>query len=265
MSSPSTNTVVFFTNCVKNTLYAEGHWDNLCPTGKVGQMNQTKMTVKVFSGMQVAFNAQMQRLPIKRDAFLNSVIRTETSRLSQAMQGKRLSSKVNRYISGQLARLGTTTVNIVVDKDVADALNAVVRESNIVRDAFMNRLIAFLRSSDSLLKYLGLPLEHTAGKIGKWIVVDPIAPTSPMKTLEEVFSDPLYVLHESAKQLYDGMNLYLLDLPSPKWDGLACFLDDSIVPGTRAHRKNQQEMEALMQGLEDLELETLAPTCKAEV
>jgi hypothetical protein len=226
-------------------------------------MGQTKMTVKVFSGMLMAFNQQLHALPIKRDAFLNRVIRAETSRLAEAADGKKLSSQANRHISGQLAKLGTTTMNIVVDKEVADALNAIVKRSNIVRDAFINRLIAFLRSSDALLKYLGLPLEHTPGKIGKMILVGSVAPTSPMGTLEEVFSDPLYILHENAKDLYDGKNLYLLDLPSPRWDGLACFLEDSEVPGTKAHRQSRQEMEALVQALEGIELETLVPTGKA--
>ena len=215
--------------------------------------------------MLTAFNRQLKPLPIKRDAFLNGVMRAETHRLAEAMDGKRLSSKANRYISGQLARLGTTTVNIVVDKEVADSLNAIVKRSNIVRDAFINRLIAFLRSSDNLLKYLGLPLEHTPGKIGNMILVGSVAPTSPMGALQEVFTDPLYVLHENAKDLYDGQNLYLLDLPSPRWDGLACFLEDSAVPGTKAHRQSQQEIEALVQALEGIELETLVPAGKSEV
>jgi hypothetical protein len=217
-------------------------------------MGQTKITVKVFRSLLAAFNKQLQVLPIKRDAFLNNVIRFETPRLSESLKGKKLSLKANRYISGELAKLGTTPVNIVVDKDVADALNKVVKQSNLVRDAFVNRLVAFLRASDELLNYLDLPLEHT-GKIGSAIIIGGVAPTSPMKALEVVFSDPLWVLHEEAKDRY-GTNLYMLDLPSPKWDGLACYMDEKRVPGTKAHKRETEEW---AQFLETFELETLKP------
>ncbi len=180
------------------------------------------------------------------------------------MEGRKLSTSANRYISGQLAKLGTTTINIVVDKGVAGALTAVVKDANVVRDAFINRLIAFLRSPDDLLKHLGLPREHTSGKIAGMLMGDLVAPTSPMKALVDVFSDPLNALHENAKRFHEGKNLYLVELP-PKWDGLACFIDDSDVPGTKAREQRQREIDEMVRVFEAFELETLAPKSKEGV
>lgn len=110
-------------------------------------MNQTKMTVKIYEPLFKSFDDQMNRLCIKRDAFLNHMIKRETPNLAKELDGRRLSPSARRYISGSLKRMGTRTVNVVVDKETAEALNAVVDASNIVRDAFINRLIMFLRSS----------------------------------------------------------------------------------------------------------------------
>jgi hypothetical protein len=109
------------------------------------------MTLRVYPLLWENFDAQIRRLPVSRDQFLNSIIRTETPLLAEAMSGKKLSPKGNRWISDRLARLKPKLINIGVDRAVADALNRVVEQSHLVRDAFFSRLIAFLRSSDALL------------------------------------------------------------------------------------------------------------------
>jgi hypothetical protein len=87
------------------------------------------------------FDKQIDSLFIKRDAFLNCMIQEEIPHLARDLEGKRLSLKAKRYIAGELKRLGTVPVNVVVDKSTADTLNAIVDSSNIVRDAFINRLM----------------------------------------------------------------------------------------------------------------------------
>jgi len=217
---------------------------------------RTKMTMKVYHPLWENFDAQIERLPISRDQFLNRVLRKETPRLAEAMGGKKLSREANRWISSQLARLKPKTINIGVDKDVADALNEVVKASHMVRDAFFNRLIAFLRSSDTLLDYLDLPkLED--GKVGKDFA-DIAKPVSPLSTLEETFDDPLWYLHMAARERHET-SLSLLDFPSPKMDGFACWIDDSAIAGTRANRLRQCELDALARSLEEFELEAFTP------
>ena len=43
----------------------------------------TKMTIKVHALMWDSFDAQISRLPVKRNRFLNDVVRVETPRLER--------------------------------------------------------------------------------------------------------------------------------------------------------------------------------------
>lgn len=211
-------------------------------------MNQTKMTVKIYEPLFKSFDDQMNRLCIKRDAFLNHMIKRETPNLAKELDGRRLSSSARRYISGSLKRMGTRTVNVVVDKETADALNAVVDASNIVRDAFINRLIMFLRSADTVLDYFGMPKFIVPSDFDDWY--EPM-PTSPIKAMEAVFMDPLYYLRIAAEERFDR-GLYLLDMPE-KFVGLSCYLDDSSVPGTKEYEEFMELGELMLKALDNSE------------
>ena len=210
-------------------------------------MSQTKITVKIYEPLLRSFDRQLD-VHFKRDAFLNRMIQGEVKHLADDLDGKRLSLRAKRYISGELKRMGTTSVNIVVDKSTADALGAVVEATNMVRDAFINRLIILLRSSKPILDYLELPAFVTdrAFKAS----VDPM-PTSPLKAIESVLADPMFYLRVAAEERH-GVGLYLIDLPA-KLDGFACYLDDARVPGTEAHAKSLLETQAMLDELGNFE------------
>lgn len=211
-------------------------------------METTKITVKIYEPLLRDFDRQIDALFIKRDAFLNAMLREELPRLKEDVAGRRNSAAAKRHISGELKRLGTRSVNVVVDKATSEALNAIVEESNIVRDAFVNRLIMMLRSSSQLLRWLDLPEFITGSAYSGG--VEPM-PTSPMKALESVHSDPLYYLRAACEERH-GTGLYLIDLPA-KLAGFACVLDDSMVPGTKAHEEAAREAEEMLSALASLE------------
>lgn len=211
-------------------------------------MSQTKITVKIYEPLLQDFNHQIEKLFIKRDAFLNAMIQEEVQHLASDMAGKRLTPSARRYIAGELKRMGTTPVNVVVDKTTAEALNAIVETSNMVRDSFINRLIMFLRSSGPLLNYLELPEFITGSEFDSY--VEPM-PASPMRAMETVHADPLFYLRVACEERHK-MGLYLLHLP-PKLAGFSCYFDESMVPGTEAHEQMQREAQAMLEELTDLE------------
>lgn len=201
-------------------------------------MSKTKITAKIYKHLLKDFSLQIDALFLKRDAFLNSMIQGEIQHLAQDMEGKRSSTKANRYISGQLKNMGATQVNIVVDQSTADALNSIVANSNMVRDAFINRLLLLLRASPILLQYLELPEFVNGSSFDSCI--EPM-PTSPLRAMKDIQSDPLYYLRVGAEERL-GMGLYLIPMP-PKFIGFSCYLDDSDVPGTEEYQKAQDESE----------------------
>ena len=218
-------------------------------------MKQTKITVKIHTPLLASFNRDIDRLFIKRDAFLNQVLAVETQYLAEELAGKRLSPKAKRFIAGELKRLGTTTVNIVVDQEVADELNAAVEQTNIVRDAFINRLLWLLRGGESLLEYLDLPKFINGSEFERF--VPDAMPTAPLQAMHAVQSDPLHYLRTGSEERHD-CGLYALDLPRQLW-GFACWLDDFVVPGTATYLNPNKLLEELM-SMESEAFENFVPT-----
>lgn len=194
----------------------------------------TKITVKLYTPMYLALDRQLAAASLRRDAFLNRMINQEISHLREDLKGRRLSNEANRHIAMRLKRLGgkdtppLKQVSIAVQHETAEALRAVVDEHNLVRDAFLNRLIALLRGSDKLLDALGLPKNTDACRS---YGVEGVH-TSPMHAISELLADPLYYLRIACKEQY-GCGLYLLEFPE-QYIGLTCYIDDEELPGRRA-------------------------------
>ena len=220
-------------------------------------MKTTKITVKIYEPLLKSFDHQLDEVFIKRDAFLNAIIKAELKNLASDMEGKVLSSKARRYISGELKRMGTAQINIVVDKSVVEELNAIVAKSNMVRDAFFNRLILFLRSSDQLLSYLDLPksvvdlssvTDLGNDLFGSVTLIEPF-PSSPMRAISAVVSDPFYYLNIACEELLKT-SIYLIHLPK-KFVGFSCYLDDSWVPGTKENANLLSDFDDQLGALEN--------------
>ena len=207
----------------------------------------TKMTVKIYGPLLKNFSEQIESLCIKRDAFMNKMISTELNHLAEDMAGKKNSEPARRFIAGELKRLGLHKVNMVIDKDVVDELNEIVERHNLVRDAFINRLLMFLRSSNGLLQTLDLPLMIVRSEF-KDLYEE--MPTSPLRALDAVYADPMYYIRIAAEERHQK-GIYALDLPSTMF-GFSCYLSDDFVPGTKDHAKVLKEAQEWL--LEELEV-----------
>lgn len=213
----------------------------------------TKITAKLFEPMYLDFDRQLSDALMRRDAFLDRMISQEIPYLRDDLRGKQLSPEANRFISGELKRLGGSDagplrqVSISVRHETAKELRAVVEEHNLVRDAFLNRLIALLRASDKLLGALGLP------KRVRWGRADGTEdmPTSPMRVIDETLGDPFYYLRAACEERH-GCGLHLLEFP-PQLLGLYCYLDDDRVPGTPGYLDGKEVSKQLLANLEDFE------------
>lgn len=214
-------------------------------------MGLQKISFKVPPGLWESFSKQAGSLFLARAPFLNHMISKEVKELSADLQGKKLSLRAKRHISGMLKQQGAKSVNIEVEESTASALNKVVQEGNLVRDAFLCRLIVFLRGSDWLLNYLEVPLSV---RVGGGLEA---MPSSPMKALEAVRDDPLYYVRVHVRDNWK-CGIYAVRLPD-SLDWSACHLEDSEVRGTKAFKKEKQEM---AEAFELLEREAFVATPK---
>ena len=188
-----------------------------------------RITVKVHEQLWDSFTKQADALFLKRDAFLNDVIRLEIPYLEKELQGKRSSPVARRYIANEFKKLRPIPVNIVLDEAVAMALDNVVKESNLFRDGFINRLIMWLRSRESLLNLCGIPINTNELKELESM------PVSPLKAMEVVRDNPFYYIRNTLDEEGKGKGLYTVFL-SKNLIGLSCYLDDENVPGTEAYK-----------------------------
>lgn len=196
-----------------------------------------RITVKVHGAIWDKFVKQTEALFLKREAFLNRMIRSEMPFLTKEMAGKQLSQEAKRYISRKFNELQPVPVNIMIDEDVAVALDQVVSETNLVRDGFINRLLVWLRSEDELLSYFNIPCTLDDRKEINGM------PTSPLKAMEAVRDDPFVYIREELK--YGEQGLYTVTFPDA-WVGFSCYLADEDVPGTAAYREREQTVSELI-------------------
>ena len=208
-------------------------------------MALTKITAKIQPGLWAAFSKQTDALFLKRAAFLNHMILIETPNLEDDLDGRVLSTRAKRHIAGELKRHGAKAVNIEVEQATANALNAVVERSNIVRDAFVNRLLVFLRASNDLLNNLEIPKMVDDRRLDSGLES---MPTSPLKAMEAVRDDPLFYIRNFLNE-HEKLGVYSVALPR-KLDWLACYLDDKEVPGTKAYNEEQSNFEEMFSLLE---------------
>jgi hypothetical protein len=209
----------------------------------------TKITVNLFAPMYRSFDRQLSDALLRRDAFIDRMIATEIPHLREDLTGKALSRKANRHISQSLKGMGTELLAktcISIRPSTAKALHEAVNDHNLVRDAFINRLIALLRSSDDLLGLLDLPTRITSSRRDGTEDM----PTSPLKAIDEIQSDPLFYLRHACQHRHE-CGLYDLELP-PHLHGLSCYLPDEVVPGTAEYAKKVQRDMSTYVSLADL-------------
>ena len=199
-------------------------------------MPKSAISFKVPSKLWNAFKTQTDGLFLSRAPFLNYMVKKELPNLSQDLAGLKLSTAAKRYIMGELGRKDLVSVNIEVEPETADYLRATMKEHNLVRDAFMCRLIVFLRCTDGLLDWLEVPKTTRGSRHGGYLED---IPASPLGAMEAVRDDPFYYVRNHVVGIYKcGVHRVPL-MRGAEW--AACYLEDEDVPSTRAFKKRQKD------------------------
>jgi hypothetical protein len=189
-------------------------------------MSKTKMTVRIHENLFAWLQGELQALPLRQDALLDHLIATETPALAEDLKGLKLSPVAKRYISGELKRMNPKPVSICVRKSTQEALDAVMKETNIVRDAFINRMLVFLRASPIVLDHLGVPqFVEQIGQPRNGFVFR--FETAPLRAFKTLLNDPFLFLREARAEDPEAQGLYRVLLP---WKAFNCYMDDVMVP-----------------------------------
>jgi hypothetical protein len=209
-------------------------------------MPKTAISFNVPPKLWAAFKAQTDGLFLSRAPFLDYMVANELPHLRTELGGLNLSLRAKRYIAGAMKKQGPISVNIEVQPATAEALREAAQAHNLVRDAFMARLLIFLRSTDAFLKYLEVP--RIATSRGTNASLEEM-PASPLKAMEAVRDDPLFYVRFHVEAVHE-VGIYRVSLPR-QLDWAACYIADEDIPGTSAYRRQQKLGNELLAMLED--------------
>lgn len=205
-------------------------------------MALTKISIRFNVTLIQTLNKQVDGCFMKRDKFVAHLIDTQIADIRTAFIGKRLSNEAYKHISKGIKRSGWRLVNLEIDKDIADRLNAVVKEFNLVRDALINRMIFFTVAGAAAYNRLGIPtqLENVLNNSNYVLSL----PLSPLKAYRELMADPLFYVKEAFNMAHSE-SMYLFDfaefnIPQMQSNCFQCFIDDADVPGTPEYDKQQE-------------------------
>lgn len=210
-------------------------------------MSKTAISFNVPPKLWESFKAQTDGLFLSRAPFLDYMVASELRHLRAELDGLKLSLRAKRHIAGAMKKQGPLSVNIEVRPETAQALRDATKSHNLVRDAFMTRLLIFLRSTDALLKYLDVPTVATSRGTDSYLEE---MPSSPLKAMEAVRDHPLAYVRHYVEHVWK-LGIYRVPLPR-QLDWAACYLADEDIPGTAAHRRQQKLGNELLAMVEDI-------------
>lgn len=120
-------------------------------------MPKTQKTTKILVSLwKVLYDGLAKRVEascMRRDAFLAAVIATEIVHLEKEIQ-KPNSAEAKACISDYLKRLPRRPLTIKLATETAEKLDEICEKKNIVRDAFINRLVLCLLAPRDLINVI---------------------------------------------------------------------------------------------------------------
>jgi hypothetical protein len=218
---------------------------------RTDEMPKTAISFNVPPKLWEAFKKQTDELFLSRAPFLDYMVRRELRYLRSDLKGLKLSLRAKRHIAGAMKKQGPVSVNVEVKPGTAEALREATHEHNLVRDAFMSRLIIFLRSTDAFLKLIEVPRVATSRGTGGSLEE---MPSSPLGAMEAVRDDPLFYIRAHVQSGYE-LGIYRLPLPR-RLDWAACYLADEDIESTAAYRRQQKLDNAMLALLDETPAKT---------
>jgi len=117
------------------------------------EKTKSKVLVNVYEPLIVLVKHKMDAACLKRDAYLDKALRREIEDLSKEITIPN-SDKAKSYIADNLKQLKLKPLNLLLSTETVDLINAVCKEKNVTRDAFINRFFLLLIASETVIDQL---------------------------------------------------------------------------------------------------------------
>lgn len=233
-----------------------------------------KILFSLWDNLVEPLNRRLEESCLRRDAFLDAVLTHELVQLEQEIS-KPNSPEAKKCIADHLAMLTRKPVTLALRPETVRRLEEVCKKKNIVRDAYMNRLVLCLLAPPKLLNRLFGLKDYTSEVLKHWEPPGFDSYWQSLRTIPELIRDPFQFVREciALQQIEDDevSNFYMAVIPEnlfgvsrgkksggepalpPNTLGLNVYLPDERVPGHPANVELNARLEAI---LEDLGLPT---------
>jgi hypothetical protein len=124
-----------------------------------------RIMVQLWGVIDAALRRDFRALHIKRDSYLNTLLKSEIEKLNQEVLVPNSDAVHQRLIDRPLPERKRLTLEL--DEQLIERMDEVLNAKRIPRDSFINRVLFFLLARDQHLKYLDVDYEHSARIEGK--------------------------------------------------------------------------------------------------
>lgn len=176
------------------------------------QIKTEKTTIQLWSVIDHALTRKLDSLYIKRDPYLNALLTTEIEQLNLEMDFRNSDAVATRLSERKLPDRVKRTIEL--DDTLITRINDVLKDKNISRDAFINRVLFFLIVPSSYLDLLGIEYQNRHETI-----------VNPLDGVRSILADPFYPIRAKNKSCFytlacfpdapfieNGHNLFCLNI-----------------------------------------------------
>lgn len=207
-----------------------------------------KIMVNVWLPVLDSLNKKVEAAGLRRDLFLDRVLQGELLELEKEPATPN-SEEAKRCIAEHIAQLNCRSISLNLSDKTIQKLNELCQQKNIVRDAFINRVLLCLVAKPRILEIL-FPIEDYREKVFEyWEKPGHAHLWQPLDTMGELVNDPFSFIRECLERAReenhdDSYTFYQTHIPDRLFGdkvkgilGLNVFLPDVLVPGHPLHRE----------------------------
>lgn len=124
-----------------------------------------RIMVQLWGTLAKAIKRDFKALNLKRDRYLNDLLTQEIEELAREVTFRNSDAVRARLQEQKLPDRVPMTIEL--DESLVTRIDAVLREKNIPRDSFVNRVLFFLVAKESMLDQLGIEFQRRSETSGK--------------------------------------------------------------------------------------------------
>lgn len=224
-----------------------------------------KILVAVWEPLIGLLNKKVKSACLKRDEFLDHVLRHEAKMLAQEVSGRN-SDEAKAHIAMHLGMLRRKQVNLNLSTETVQAVAEACEKVNVPRDAFINRVVLFLVAGKTFFRLLLVDIDWdwAEGKVieGYYDYFNPILDGALSAIEDTVKSDPFQFYRACIEVTNDDGGeaeaLHVTLLPQELFKGMNgpesvigfnCYIPDFQIEGHPANKNMFDDLEKLLTDL----------------